>query len=315
MPQGQKGDYVFGGYMVPGRPDLVQNIPNPVLKAQFDKGNVKVDSIKTEERVITAFDENGDVQTFATEQASDKHMAKPKVQAWYAANDLKPEYKVETTTTTEKNGTRLDKNVKTERVAPLVSAANRVNKEENSYGAFALTPNIINNKEVARPDVSLFSTSDTAGEDLTKFDNALREAGLTTPRSRRKNVRRHGTGGCLLPESSQSSGLHRAKRIVYYRNWRNRHKRHFENESENYLTRFGAIRFLLEFVEALNQATVSSAAGPIRALKERMQDDTGTTDSLVGHYSMSEEQDMARSERRVRKPAVRYVMPPSDIYH
>ena len=56
-------------------------------------------------------------------------MAKPKVQAWYAANDLKPEYKVETTTTTEKNGTRLDKNVKTERVA-LVSAANRVNKEE-----------------------------------------------------------------------------------------------------------------------------------------------------------------------------------------
>lgn len=292
-PTGQKDNFVFAGYRNALDPSDVRYIPDPLMKSLLEKPKVGVDPIKTQSITIKAFDAQGNTKTFDNEQDADKHMAKPEVQKYYEDNGLKPEYVREVTSVTTKGEKETERSTTTNRIAPLVSAANKVDKEETPTVSFALKPDVVKGKQVPRPNVSLFSTSDTAAEDLFKFDKALRDAGFTRPEDAEKIFEEMYQGGSYATSIRSLAGY-----IVNNAEFVNTQTGEVAingilvADPATYLARYGSISMLPGLIEALNQATAQSEIGAIQSLKAHNQSTTGNADSLEGHYNPEEELQM-----------------------
>ena len=281
----KKDDFVFGGYRNKNDPSDIRYIPDPFMKSLLERPKITVDPIKTQSITIKAFDAQGNTKTFDNEQDADKHMAKPEVQKYYEDNGLKPEYVREVTSVTTKGDKETERSTTTNRIAPLVTAANKVDKEETPTVSFSLKPDVVKGQNVDRPDVSLFSTTDQPGEDLLKFDLALKEAGLRRPEDAEKIFQEMYQGGSYATSLRSLAGyIVQSEQFVSPKTGLVAINSILVEDPETYLTRYGSIRLLPGIVEALNQATTQTAAGVIRSLKEKNSDLTGNTDSLEGHY-------------------------------
>ena len=240
LPAGKKDDFVFAGYRNKNDPSDIRYIPDPFMKSLLEKPKVTVDPIKTESVVIKAFNAQGETVEFKDEQEAKLHMAKPEVQKWYEENGLKKEYDRITTSITTKGDKETERSTKTESVGSFVTAANKVDKEETPTVSFALKPDVVKGQNVDRPDVSLFSTTDQPGEDLLKFDLALKEAGLRRPEDAEKIFQEMYQGGSYATSLRSLAGyIVQSEQFVSPTTGRVAINSILVEDPETYLTRYG----------------------------------------------------------------------------
>ena len=285
-PEGEKDNYVLGGYRNKSDHSDMRPLPNPVLTTLLKKPEINVEPITTEVEEVFAFDAKGNEVKFTGPDArpqATKHLNKPGVREWYRSNDMKLEYRVDETVTIAKGDKMTSRRVNTSSVSPFAEAANKVAKEEVPTLVFQ-RPTV----DGVTPDpIELISTTDTLREDLGKFDTKLMSLGITTPKAAKDmfagsdtyNTSIRSLAGLIVQDASSLNA--QTGRVVVNGILR--------ADPVAYMARFGGMRNLPNLIPALRQITAQSEVEDLEPIIQDNLDRTGNSQALVGTYPADSE--------------------------